>query len=175
MNLSRDDVADLLALLDGLPFDELDLQTPGFRLVLRRDHTDGWSQELDVLGAPNVEGPGAAPNDEGPDAAPEREDEVAAGRGGGTAPDEAAPDGAVAVRSPIVGTFYRAPRPGAEPFVEIGDQVDASTVIGLVETMKLFNSVEAGVAGTVAEIVADNATAVEQDQVVLYVRPTAAS
>lgn len=174
MNLSRDDVADLLALLDGLPFEELDLQTPSFRLILRRDHTGGWSQELDVLRAPNVEGP-AAPNVGGPDAAPEREDEVAAGRGGGTAPGEVAPDGAVAVRSPIVGTFYRAARPGAEPFVEVGDQVDASTVIGLVETMKLFNSVEAGVAGTVVEIVTDNATAVEQEQVLLYVRPTAAS
>lgn len=165
MNLTRDDVVELLALLDGLPFDELDLQTPAFRLILRRDGPAGWSQELDVLGAANLGSVGAAPDREG----------EARQRGGDTTTDDAPPDGAVAVRSPIVGTFYRAPRPGADPFVEVGDHVDEATVVGLVETMKLFNSVEAEVAGTVVEIVADNAVAVEQGQVLLYVRPVAAA
>lgn len=167
MNLSRDDVVELLALLDGLPFDELDLQTPAFRLILRRDGADGWSQELDVLGAANVRSARAAPD---------RNGGAAVDEGGATSEvDEAPPDGAVAVRSPIVGTFYRAPRPGADPFVEVGDHVDEVTVVGLVETMKLFNSVEAEVAGTVVEIVADNAAAVAQGQVLLYVRPAATS
>lgn len=165
MNLTRDDVVEVLALLDGLPFDELDLQTPAFRLVLRRDGADGWSQELDVLGAANV---GASGTSDG-------EAEASTAERAGDATDDAPPDGAVAVRSPIVGTFYHAPRPGADPFVEVGDDVDEATVVGLVETMKLFNSVEAEVAGTVVEIVADNAAAVEQGQVLLYVRPTAAA
>jgi acetyl-CoA carboxylase biotin carboxyl carrier protein len=63
----------------------------------------------------------------------------------------------VAVRAPLPGTFYRAPRPGAEPFVEVGSRVSADTVIGIVETMKLMNSVSAGVGGTVAEICLGNA------------------
>lgn len=168
MNLTRDDVVELLALLDGLPFDELDLQTPAFRLVLRRDAADGWSQELDVLGAANL---GTA------DAVTDRDDAARTEAGGGETGDggQPPPDGAVAVRSPIVGTFYRAPRPGAAPFVEVGDDVDEVTVVGLVETMKLFNSVEAEVAGTVVDIVADDAAAVAQGQVLLYVRPAAAS
>jgi acetyl-CoA carboxylase biotin carboxyl carrier protein len=63
----------------------------------------------------------------------------------------------VAVRAPLPGTFYRAPRPGAAPFVEVGSRVSADTVIGIVETMKLMNSVAAGVAGTVAEFCLANA------------------
>jgi biotin carboxyl carrier protein len=65
--------------------------------------------------------------------------------------------GLVAVRAPLPGTFYRAPRPGAAPFVEVGSRVSADTVIGIVETMKLMNSVPAGVAGTVAEFCLANA------------------
>jgi len=63
----------------------------------------------------------------------------------------------VAVRAPLPGTFYRAPRPGAEPFVQVGSRVGADTVVGIVETMKLMNSVTAGAAGTVAEICLGNA------------------
>ncbi len=60
------------------------------------------------------------------------------------------------VRAPLPGTFYRAPRPGAEPFVQVGSRVGADTVVGIVETMKLMNSVTAGVAGVVAEICVGN-------------------
>ena len=56
------------------------------------------------------------------------------------------------MRAPLPGTFYRAPRPGAEPFVRVGSRVGAGTVVGIVETMKLMNSVTAGAAGVVAEI-----------------------
>ena len=63
----------------------------------------------------------------------------------------------VAVRAPLPGTFYRAPRPGAEPFVEVGSPVTAETVVCIVETMKLMNSVHAGVGGVVAEICLGNA------------------
>jgi acetyl-CoA carboxylase biotin carboxyl carrier protein len=56
------------------------------------------------------------------------------------------------VRAPLVGTFYRAPQPGAEPFVQVGSRVEETTVVGIVETMKLMNPVLAGVAGTVVEI-----------------------
>jgi acetyl-CoA carboxylase biotin carboxyl carrier protein len=76
----------------------------------------------------------------------------------------------VAVRAPLPGTFYRAPRPGAAPFVEVGSQVGADTVIGIVETMKLMNSVPAGVAGVVAEFCVANAEFTAQGAALLRIR-----
>ena len=78
--------------------------------------------------------------------------------------------GLVVVRAPLPGTFYRAPRPGAAPFVEVGSQVGADTVIGIVETMKLMNSVPAGVAGVVAEFCVANAEFAAQGAVLLRIR-----
>jgi acetyl-CoA carboxylase biotin carboxyl carrier protein len=63
--------------------------------------------------------------------------------------------------SPMLGTFYRAPSPGAEPFVEVGSRVEADTIVCIIEVMKMMNSVPAGVAGTIVEILAENAEAVE--------------
>ena len=74
------------------------------------------------------------------------------------------------MRAPLPGTFYRAPRPGAEPFVEVGSRVSADTVIGIVETMKLMNSVHAGVAGTVAEFCVQNAEFAAHGTTLLRIR-----
>ena len=76
----------------------------------------------------------------------------------------------MAVRAPLPGTFYRAPRPGAAPFVEVGSRVSADTVIGIVETMKLMNSVPAGVAGTVAEFCLANAEFAAHGATLLRIR-----
>ena len=78
--------------------------------------------------------------------------------------------GLVAVRAPLPGTFYRVPRPGAAPFVEVGSRVGADTVVGIVETMKLFNSVTADAAGTVAEICLDNAEFADRGATLLRIR-----
>ena len=76
----------------------------------------------------------------------------------------------VSVRAPLPGTFYRAPRPGAEAFVEVGSEVGADTVVGIVETMKLMNSVTAGVSGTVAEFCVGNAEFAPQGAPLLRIR-----
>jgi acetyl-CoA carboxylase biotin carboxyl carrier protein len=60
------------------------------------------------------------------------------------------------VTAPLPGTFYRAPRPGAEPFVRVGGKVARDTVVAIIETMKLMNSVHAGATGRVARICVDN-------------------
>ena len=73
------------------------------------------------------------------------------------------PPGSV-VRSPMVGTFYAAASPGAEPFVKVGQQVKVGDPLGVIEAMKMFNQIEAEVAGTVVAIVAENGQAVEFDQ-----------
>ncbi len=76
----------------------------------------------------------------------------------------------VAVRAPLPGTFYRAPRPGAAPFAEVGSRVAVDTVIGIVETMKLMNPVHAGVAGMVAEFCVANAEFAAHGATLLRIR-----
>jgi acetyl-CoA carboxylase biotin carboxyl carrier protein len=176
--LTNDDVADILALLDSLPYDELDLETPRFRLTLRRT-TAGWTQSTEVLSTPE---PLAAPEPlaehgvrgtQPPSIGGRGTQPPAAGGGagaGGTARAEDEDGGLVVVRAPLPGTFYRAPRPGAAPFVEVGSQVGADTVIGIVETMKLMNSVPAGVAGVVAEFCVANAEFTAQGAALLRIR-----
>ena len=94
-------------------------------------------------------------------------DEAGTGEVGGAGEEDGE---LVAVRAPLPGTFYRAPRPGAAPFAEVGSRVGADTVIGIVETMKLMNSVPAGVAGVVAEFCVANAELVAQGAALLRIR-----
>jgi acetyl-CoA carboxylase biotin carboxyl carrier protein len=104
--------------------------------------------------------------------APEPADRVAAaGAARDRAVAESAEDGdTVAVRATISGTFYRAPNPGADSFCNVGDVVRPDTTLGLIEVMKLFTSVQAGVAGTVVRIVPDNGTLVELGQPLVLIR-----
>jgi acetyl-CoA carboxylase biotin carboxyl carrier protein len=84
----------------------------------------------------------------------------------------AAGDGsATTIESPMLGVFYRAPSPGAPPFVDVGTRVEADTIVCLIEVMKMMNSVAAGVAGTIAEIHVENAEAVEYGQPLFRVEP----
>jgi acetyl-CoA carboxylase biotin carboxyl carrier protein len=197
--LTNDDVADILALLDSLPYDELDLETPRFRLTLRRTPA-GWTQSTQVHASasaahevkgsppPSIGGKGPftpldgdgnggkgpfTPVDGDGNGGGEAGEaggiaEGGAGGGRGAGGEEGA--GLVVVRAPLPGTFYRAPRPGAAPFVEVGSQVGADTVIGIVETMKLMNSVPAGVAGVVAEFCVANAEFAAQGAALLRIR-----
>ena len=75
------------------------------------------------------------------------------------------------VRSPIVGTFYRAPSPGAKPFVKTGDSVELGTVLCIIEAMKLMNEIESDIAGEVVKILVENAQPVEYGQPLFLVRP----
>ena len=79
----------------------------------------------------------------------------------------------VAVRAPCLGTFYNAPKPGAPPFVSIGQSVSPNTEVCLVEVMKLFTTVRAGIAGTIREMLVTDSELVEFDQPLFYVEPDA--
>jgi acetyl-CoA carboxylase biotin carboxyl carrier protein len=81
------------------------------------------------------------------------------------------PEGMTAVKSPMVGTFYRAPSPGAPPFVEVGQKVHGDTVVCIIEVMKLMNSVAAGVNGTVQEIRVADSQAVAFGEVLIVIQP----
>jgi acetyl-CoA carboxylase biotin carboxyl carrier protein len=163
MDLTNADVADILALLDSLPYDSLDVETPRFRLTLRRAPGGGWTEESQVLAEPALiqPAPGAGA-ERTATVAPAAAGAAGAGQAGGSQPaasvtgDSDGADGLAVVAAPLPGTFYRAPRPGAEPFVQVGDEVAADTVVAIIETMKLMNSVHAGTPGRVARICAGN-------------------
>ena len=83
----------------------------------------------------------------------------------------AAADDRHPIRAPLVGTFYGAPSPGADPFVKEGDSVEAGQTVAIVEAMKLMNHVQADAAGIVAEVVAVDGQWVEFEQVLMYLEP----
>ena len=84
------------------------------------------------------------------------------------------PAGSVLVKSPMVGSFYRAPEPGAHPFVEVGARVTAASIVGIVEVMKLMNSIPAGQAGVITHILVDDGEPLQYGQVLLVIEPGAA-
>ena len=81
------------------------------------------------------------------------------------------PEGMVAIRSPMVGTFYSSPRPGDPLFVEEGGVVEADTTVCLVEVMKMFNSVESATRGIVHKILVRNGELVQHNQVLMLLAP----
>jgi acetyl-CoA carboxylase biotin carboxyl carrier protein len=165
VDLTNDDVADILALIDSLPYDSLDLRTDRFRLTLRRTPDGGWTEESEVLTQPTE----VTPEPGGPTG------EGGTGPGGGPAAAAGADgldaDGLDAVVAPLPGTFYRSPRPGAPPFVSEGDAVGADTVVAIIETMKLMNSVLAGTPGVVTRILPDNGDLVPLGAPLLLIDP----
>jgi len=85
----------------------------------------------------------------------------------------AAPTGKemIEVRSPIVGTFYRAPSPNADPYVAVGQQVAKGNILCIIEAMKLMNEIECEYEGKIAKILVENAQPVEYNQVLFLVEP----
>ena len=84
------------------------------------------------------------------------------------------PAGAVLVKSPMVGSYYRAPEPGARPFVEVGARVTAESIVGIVEVMKLMNSIPAGQAGVVTHLLVEDGEPVQYGQVLVVIEPETA-
>ena len=163
MELTSEDVRDILRVIDGLPYGELQLETARFRLSLRRAADGGWTQAMEVLAGPAGAPAGVAPAVGSEPAGPAAD---------GMRPEASAlvADDLVDVRAPLLGTFYRAPRPGAPPFVTVGSPVERDTVVCIIETMKLMNSVTAGARGTIAAILVDNAQFAEQGMVLMQIR-----
>lgn len=154
MTLTAKDVAEILRLLEESTFDSLSLEMDGVKLKLQRGSASS------VEDPPHV----AVTAPESVQAAPERVTRKA------RPPSE---PGLREVPSPFLGIFYRAPKPGEPPFVLVGSKVEQDTVIGIIEVMKLMNSVRAGVKGEVVEILGENGALVEFGEILVRVRPEA--
>ena len=162
MELSEDDVLHILKLIDESKFDYFQLEVGELKITVSKGDPipiAGTAQPVSIPAAP-AQATAAAPKSVAPSpgAAP-------------SATKAAIPAGHLAVTAPILGTFYVAPEPGAPPLVTVGQQVTEDTTCGLIEVMKVFNSVRAGVKGTIVEVVAANGAFVEFGQTLFIVKP----
>jgi acetyl-CoA carboxylase biotin carboxyl carrier protein len=164
VDLDLEELAAVIELLDKSDFTDFRYEKGDLRIAVRRG------------GPPLAEDrPAAAAQPERtaaarPAATPAQPVTAAAPPAAPTAP-EAPAEGTLLVRSAMLGTFYRSPKPGEPPFVEIGDKVDPDSVVGIVEVMKLMNSIPAGVSGEIVAVHAQNGDLVEFDQPLFSVRP----
>ena len=155
MELSYEDVLTILRLIDESHYGEMRLELGDLRLYVRKRGETGATV-----------GAGDWRLDTGE---AETRAEARAETKAETRPIR---EGLVAVRAPMLGTFYRAPSPEAEPFCEVGDLVEANDTLCLIEVMKLFNSISAGVAGRVVEFSVENGALVEYAQPLVLIEPS---
>jgi acetyl-CoA carboxylase biotin carboxyl carrier protein len=154
MDLSYEDVEKILKLIDGSALEELHIELGEFKLVVRKSAArDGGSEA-----PPPAQRESPAPPPPAPEIGPVAQSDPAAVEG-------------VAVKAPMVGIFYRAPSPGAPPFVEVGSLVEEDDTVCIIEVMKLMTSLRAGCRGRVAAICADNAALVELGQTLMVIEP----
>jgi len=162
MTIKPTDITTLVELFAASNWDELHVEIDGVQLFLSTDPnarlahaTSGLEMPADAGSVPHV-----------------RQSRVeGATKAVAAAPDEV-PSHWVAVTAPNLGTFYRSPKPGAAPYVEEGQVVGADTEVCLLEVMKLFTAVRAGVAGVVRRICVNDAEMVEHGQPLLYIERT---
>lgn len=148
---------DLVKLMSANDLNTVDLRDGEKRVVLRRGprYVAGAAAPVSVAAPVS-----AAPAPSAPPAS--------ASPAPAAANDEA---GTVAIKSPMVGTFYAAPSPDAKPFVAVGTVVDEDTDICVIEAMKVFNNIKAETKGTIAKILVSNGQTVEYGQVLFLVKP----
>jgi acetyl-CoA carboxylase biotin carboxyl carrier protein len=163
--MSNDEIRELVQLVIESGVAEIEVQRGENRVRIRR--TVG--QKHEVTYQPSMMGPAPTPMTEtGGQSAP-----VAAGAAAssspGSAPAHIGTD--TIVKSPIVGTYYDAPKPGDPPFVKVGDAVEQGQVLCIIESMKLMNEIESDIAGTVAGKLMENGRAVEYGEALFAIRP----
>lgn len=157
-------VKKLIEMLDSSTVDSIEISSDkGMKLRISKS-----SQQRAVAMAPALAAPVAAPAVL-PAAAPARPTE----EGGTPAPKAEAPkSAALEIKSPMVGTFYGAPEPGAKPYVSVGDRISKGQIVCIIEAMKIMNELESEYDGIVREIGVTDAHPVEYGQVLFRIDPT---
>jgi len=143
------EVKELIALMDEHGLGEIELEREGMKIRLRKEGSGPAGVVVERVPAPSAGAPAA----EAAPAAPE----VPAG---------------TEIKSPMVGTFYRAPAPEAPPFVEVGQTIEVGQVLCIVEAMKLMNEIKSEVRGKLIKISVENAQPVEFGQTLFVVETT---
>lgn len=146
-------IRDLIELMKEHDLSEVDLRQDAKRIRLRRGPKN----------VPMMAMPAAAPLPAAP---------ANPGAAATSATSDAEPDHAVYITSPTVGTFYSRPNPDSKPFVSVGDIVSPDTVVCLVEAMKMYNEIPAGVSGRIVACLVENEEAVDVNKPLFRVEPS---
>lgn len=161
--MNQKELKELIEFLIAKDITEFELERGDVKVRIKRGHEVQFAAApVSVVPAPLASAVHAAPAAPAP--AP------AAAPPAAPAPAEA-DEGLHMVKSPIVGTFYEAPSPGAPPFVKVGDSVTAGQVLCIVEAMKLMNEIESDVGGEIVKILVNNGQPVEYGMPLFAVRP----
>jgi len=164
MELTEDDVLHILKLIDESKFDYFQLEVGELKITVSKGDPIPLSSSTPTASSAQpakatvAEAPKATPATPAPQSAASNIDAKAAAEG-------------LPITAPLLGTFYVAPEPGAPPFVQVGTAITEDTTVGLIEVMKVFNSVRANVRGTVSQVVAQNGQFVEYGQTLFLVKP----
>ncbi len=157
MSIDRKEVEALIRLFERSDWHELRLETDGLKLVLSKDAD---AAPIDLAAEAAGASAEQAQPDPGLDATTDGYDPMPA-------------DGLVPITAPNLGTFYRAPKPGVAPYVEVGQQIGEATEVCLIEVMKLFTPVRAGISGRIAKACVEDGEMVEFGVPLFLVEPEA--
>jgi len=180
--MKMSEIRELVKLIDQSSVDELELEKEGFRLAIRKTKPQAAGQPVAIAPVspvqPVLHAAAAVPAAGGPVSAAESSAssgnaaaQAATDASGATEAGKATdPKGLHTIVSPMVGTFYRAPAPDADPFVKPGDRVTEKTVVCIIEAMKLMNEIEAEVKGEIVDVLVENGQLVEYGQPLFLVK-----
>lgn len=173
MVLSQDDVIRILRLMDESDYNELRLETGDLKIVVNKRGGAVLSEKNHLMsesdaGSLATEETVIRSKPDDPDPLPsvtvmEAQETPSA------IEKEIAKKGLIPVKSPMLGTFYLSPKPGAPPFVEVGAKVSEETAVCIIEVMKLFSTIHAGTRGKITKICAEDGQLVEYDQILFLV------
>ena len=152
------EIRDLIDFIANTGLNEVNIETEELKLSVKRDRK--ITQVIDAA-ASSAAAPAAPIASSAPAAAP-----------ASTPADDSSANGYLEVKSPMIGTFYRASNPESDSFVNVGDNVDVGQTVCIVEAMKLFNEIESEVSGKIVKVLVDNGTPVEYDQPLFLVDPS---
>lgn len=137
---------------------EVNIETEEFKIEVKRSaETTVVASTPALAPAPVAVAPATAPAAEAPQTAAPASDDTSK---------------YVEIKSPMIGTFYRAPKPEDPPFMSVGDSVSAGQRVGIIEAMKLFNEIDSEISGTIVKVLVENASPVEYDQPLFLVDPS---
>ncbi len=166
--MTLEEIKELINVVKDSGVAELEVQRGENRVWIKR--VAAVSQEIVMPGAAPVFVPSAAPA--APAVAPPPAPANPAPVGAELPLDVTSDPSLVLVKSPIVGTYYEAPAPGAQPFVKVGDVIQPGKVLCIIESMKLMNEIESEVSGTIVAKLVENAKPVEYGEALFAVKPS---
>ncbi len=156
MELTQEEILRVLKIIEASQYNRLHLEWDGFKLVVNKGSVSKDAFERKGLSPLTTETADIGVSEVHTKEAVEEPADL---------------EGYIPIRAPMLGTFYRSPKPDDPPFVREGQQVESGTKVCIIEVMKLFSTIHAGVEGRIAKICAENGQLVEYDQILFLVDP----